>query len=84
VTCEKFLTGAQKYAHVESGSYDACLHTTELAMAKGQKRSNRETKKPKQTKSASNAASPLALVAATRDSASGGGRDRAAPRNGRK
>jgi hypothetical protein len=55
-------------------------------MAKGQKRSNREVKKPKQPKSAANAASSLTLAAgvAPRDSAPGGGRDRAAPRNGRR
>jgi len=55
-------------------------------MAKGQKRSNREAKKPKQPKSVPNAASSVALVAglAPRDSASAGGRDRAAPRNGRR
>ncbi len=55
-------------------------------MAKGQKRSNRETKKPKQQKSASSATSSLTLTPAptARELLPPGGRDRTGPRNGRR
>jgi hypothetical protein len=55
-------------------------------MAKGQRRSNRELKKPKQPKPQRNAAvSPsLASGPAARDGVAIGGRDRTPPRNGRR
>lgn len=58
-----------------SGTFAACVTLakdsgpsaeTELAMAKGQKRSNRETKKPKQPKSVKTAAMPVAPGVAER------------------
>jgi hypothetical protein len=52
-----------------------------MAMAKGQKRSNREPKKPKQTKTAGG--SGLSAVPVTRD-AVGSGRDRIATRADRR
>jgi len=58
----------------------------EPAMAKGQRRSNREVKKPKQPKSGQNAAAsaPLAPAFSAREGTPAPGRDRAGGRNGRK
>jgi hypothetical protein len=55
-------------------------------MAKGQKRSSRETKKPKQQKSERSGAIALApaSVAAARDRVSSGGRDQPGGRKGRR
>jgi hypothetical protein len=55
-------------------------------MAKGQRRSNREVKKPKQLKSERSGAVSLALAPAptARERLPVGGRDRAGGRNGRK
>jgi hypothetical protein len=55
-------------------------------MAKGQKRSNREAKKPKQAKAERGGATSLALApaAAARERAPVGGRDRTDARNGRR
>jgi hypothetical protein len=55
-------------------------------MAKGQRRSNREAKKPKQPKSEKSSAAPALTIASgpiARDSAIGG-RDRTGGRNGRR
>jgi hypothetical protein len=55
-------------------------------MAKGQRRSNREAKKPKQAKSERSGAVSLALAPAPapRERAPAGGRDRTGGRDGRR
>jgi hypothetical protein len=55
-------------------------------MAKGQRRSNRELKKPKQPKSerGGTLSLPLAPVPAPRERVLGGGRDQAGGRSGRR
>jgi len=55
-------------------------------MAKGQRRSNRETKKPKQQKPERSTAASLVLSpgVAARERAPVGGRDRTGSRNGRR
>jgi hypothetical protein len=73
-----------------SGTFAACVTLakdsglsaeTELAMAKGQKRSNRETKKPKQPKSVKTAAMPVPPGVAERTSVAAA---RTGLRNGRR
>jgi len=55
-------------------------------MAKGQRRSNREQKKPKQPKPERSATSPLVLASssAVREGVPVGGRDQSGGRNGRR
>ena len=53
-------------------------------MAKGQKRSNREAKKPKQPKAERSAALAPAPVPLARERAAFGGRDQPGGRNGRR